>query len=156
PVAAAPRRECNPARDRAGGGGRHDSGRRTPPGGRPGAHRQGHRRRSESRGAAGSRPGECQIPPVQSLRGSGEAGGLYERPARGDREADRSSEERVEDPMANTVLIADDEPQLAQDLARRLKRCWSDVEIVAVVENGLRAVAELSRLRPRYAFLDIR
>jgi DNA-binding LytR/AlgR family response regulator len=58
--------------------------------------------------------------------------------------------------MANTVLIADDEPQLAQDLARRLKRCWSDVEIVAVVENGLRAVAELSRLRPRYCFLDIR
>jgi DNA-binding LytR/AlgR family response regulator len=56
----------------------------------------------------------------------------------------------------NTVLIADDEPQLAQDLARRLERCWSDVEIVAVVENGLQAVAELGRLNPRFAFLDIR
>jgi DNA-binding LytR/AlgR family response regulator len=56
----------------------------------------------------------------------------------------------------NTVLIADDEPQLAQDLARRLKRCWSDVDIVAVVNNGLQAAAELRRLNPRYAFLDIR
>jgi DNA-binding LytR/AlgR family response regulator len=56
----------------------------------------------------------------------------------------------------NTILIADDEPQLAQDLAKRLKRCWSDVEIVAVVDNGLEAVAELGRLSPRFAFLDIR
>jgi DNA-binding LytR/AlgR family response regulator len=56
----------------------------------------------------------------------------------------------------NTVLIADDEPQLAQDLSRRLKRCWSDVEIVAVVDNGVQAAAELRRLNPRYAFLDIR
>jgi DNA-binding LytR/AlgR family response regulator len=56
----------------------------------------------------------------------------------------------------NTILIADDEPQLAQDLARRLKRCWSDVEIVAVVNNGLQAAAELRRLNPQYAFLDIR
>jgi DNA-binding LytR/AlgR family response regulator len=56
----------------------------------------------------------------------------------------------------NTVLIADDEPQLAQDLARRLKRCWNDIELVAVVDNGLQAAAELRRLNPRYAFLDIR
>jgi DNA-binding LytR/AlgR family response regulator len=54
------------------------------------------------------------------------------------------------------VLIADDEPQLAHDLARRLKRCWSDVEIVAVADNGLQALADLRRLNPRYAFLDIR
>jgi DNA-binding LytR/AlgR family response regulator len=56
----------------------------------------------------------------------------------------------------NTVLIADDEPQLAQDLARRLKRCWNEVEVVAVVENGLQAVAEIQRLNPHFAFLDIR
>ncbi len=56
----------------------------------------------------------------------------------------------------NTVLIADDESQLAQDLARRLKRCWSDIEIVAVVDNGLQAAGELRRLNPTYAFLDIR
>jgi DNA-binding LytR/AlgR family response regulator len=63
---------------------------------------------------------------------------------------------RSRDSAMNTVLIADDEPQLAQDLARRLKRCWSDVDIVAVVENGLQAAAELRRLNPRFAFLDIR
>jgi DNA-binding LytR/AlgR family response regulator len=56
----------------------------------------------------------------------------------------------------HTVLIADDEPQLAHDLAQRLKRCWTDIEIVAVVNNGLQAVAELERLSPQYAFLDIR
>jgi DNA-binding LytR/AlgR family response regulator len=53
-------------------------------------------------------------------------------------------------------MIADDEPHLAQDLARRLKRCWSDIEIVAVVDNGLEAVTEMRRHNPRYAFLDIR
>jgi DNA-binding LytR/AlgR family response regulator len=56
----------------------------------------------------------------------------------------------------STVLIADDEPKLAQDLARRLKRCWKDAEIVAVVDNGLRAADEIARLKPDYAFLDIR
>ena len=58
--------------------------------------------------------------------------------------------------MSDTVLIADDEPRLAEDLARRLKACWSDVDIVAVVDNGLKAVAALRQLNPRYAFLDIR
>jgi DNA-binding LytR/AlgR family response regulator len=56
----------------------------------------------------------------------------------------------------STVLIADDEPRLADDLARRLRRCWRDVNIVAVVDNGLRAAKELARLNPDYAFLDIR
>jgi len=58
--------------------------------------------------------------------------------------------------MAATALIADDEPMLAEDLARRLRQLWSELDIVAVVPNGLQAVAELSRLRPQYAFLDIR
>ncbi len=55
-----------------------------------------------------------------------------------------------------TVLIADDEPQLAQDLARRLLRCWAEAEIVAVVNNGLEAAAQLRRINPQFAFLDIR
>ncbi|HEV2702642.1 MAG TPA: LytTR family DNA-binding domain-containing protein [Steroidobacteraceae bacterium] len=55
-----------------------------------------------------------------------------------------------------TALIADDEPKLAQDLADRLKRLWVDLEIAAIAANGLQAVAELNRLRPQYAFLDIR
>jgi DNA-binding LytR/AlgR family response regulator len=59
-------------------------------------------------------------------------------------------------PVVDTVLIADDEPQLAEDLARRLKACWTDVDIVSVVDNGLKAVAALRQLSPQYAFLDIR
>jgi DNA-binding LytR/AlgR family response regulator len=55
-----------------------------------------------------------------------------------------------------TALIADDEPKLAADLARRLKQLWTQLEIVAVVPNGLEAVSELNRLRPQFAFLDIR
>jgi DNA-binding LytR/AlgR family response regulator len=58
--------------------------------------------------------------------------------------------------MAPTALIADDEPKLAQDLAARLKQLWGELEIVAVVPNGIQAVAELNRLKPQYAFLDIR
>src|SRR5579859_6741041 len=58
--------------------------------------------------------------------------------------------------MTATAIIADDEPNLAQDLARRLQQLWSGLEIVAIVVNGIQAVAELNRLRPQYAFLDIR
>ncbi len=55
-----------------------------------------------------------------------------------------------------TALIADDEPNLAQDLASRLQALWSGIEIVAIAFNGIQAVAELTRLRPQFAFLDIR
>jgi DNA-binding LytR/AlgR family response regulator len=55
-----------------------------------------------------------------------------------------------------TALIADDELQLAQDLAQRLRACWPQLDVVAVVGNGLQAVAELGRLHPGFAFLDIR
>jgi DNA-binding LytR/AlgR family response regulator len=58
--------------------------------------------------------------------------------------------------MTPTALIADDEPKLAEDLARRLKQLWTQLEIVAVVPNGIEAVSELNRLRPQFAFLDIR
>jgi DNA-binding LytR/AlgR family response regulator len=58
--------------------------------------------------------------------------------------------------MSATALIADDEPNLAQDLAHRLQELWSGLEIVAIAHNGIQAVAELNRLRPQYAFLDIR
>ncbi|HEY4210220.1 MAG TPA: LytTR family DNA-binding domain-containing protein [Steroidobacteraceae bacterium] len=58
--------------------------------------------------------------------------------------------------MTPTALIADDEPNLARDLAQRLRSLWSDLQIVAVVPNGIEAVAELNRLRPQFAFLDIR
>lgn len=58
--------------------------------------------------------------------------------------------------MVATAIVADDEPNLAQDLALRLQQLWSGLDIVAVAHNGIQAVAELNRLRPQYAFLDIR
>lgn len=54
------------------------------------------------------------------------------------------------------ALIADDEPLLAQSLKRALGEAWPELEIAAVVPNGLEAVAAAERLRPDIAFLDIR
>lgn len=55
-----------------------------------------------------------------------------------------------------TALIADDEAHLSKDLAERLQQLWPALEIAAIVPNGISAVAELSRLQPDFAFLDIR
>lgn len=58
--------------------------------------------------------------------------------------------------MTATALVADDEPALAQDLAHRLQQLWSGLQIVAIVHDGIQALAQINRLRPQYAFLDIR
>lgn len=55
-----------------------------------------------------------------------------------------------------TALVADDEPLLASSLAERLQALWPDLQIIAIVKNGLEAVAEINRQRPDFAFLDIR
>ncbi|QLG88069.1 response regulator transcription factor [Chitinibacter bivalviorum] len=55
-----------------------------------------------------------------------------------------------------TALIADDEPLLAQALAERLQTLWPQLDIVAIAKNGLEASAEINRLQPDLAFLDIR
>jgi DNA-binding LytR/AlgR family response regulator len=55
-----------------------------------------------------------------------------------------------------TAVIADDEPHLANDLLERLGKLWPQLEIAAVVPNGLAAIGEVARLRPDLAFLDIR
>ena len=54
------------------------------------------------------------------------------------------------------AIIAEDEKHLADDLQRRLQRLWPELEIVAVVHDGVRAAAELSEIKPDFAFLDIR
>jgi DNA-binding LytR/AlgR family response regulator len=54
------------------------------------------------------------------------------------------------------ALIADDEPNLAFDLQRRLQLLWPELEIVAVVHDGLSARQNLLQLAPDIAFLDIR
>jgi DNA-binding LytR/AlgR family response regulator len=54
------------------------------------------------------------------------------------------------------ALIADDEKNLAADLQRRLMRLWPELELVAVVHDGLAAQQALTALVPDVAFLDIR
>jgi DNA-binding LytR/AlgR family response regulator len=58
--------------------------------------------------------------------------------------------------MSATVLIADDEPNLAQDLRDRLARMWADIDILPLAGNGLEALRAIDRDSPDAAFLDIR
>ena len=53
------------------------------------------------------------------------------------------------------ALIADDEPLLALSLKTALGEAWPELEVAAVVPNGLEAVQAAERLRPDVAFLDI-
>ena len=53
------------------------------------------------------------------------------------------------------VLIAEDEPHLADDLARRVLRLWPEAELVAVVHDGLAARQAMQTRAPQIAFLDI-
>jgi DNA-binding LytR/AlgR family response regulator len=53
------------------------------------------------------------------------------------------------------ALIADDEPLLAIALKSALAEAWPELEIGAVVPNGLQAVEAAERLKPEVAFLDI-
>ncbi|WP_233809706.1 LytR/AlgR family response regulator transcription factor [Paraburkholderia sp. HP33-1] len=55
-----------------------------------------------------------------------------------------------------TALIADDEPNLSAELASRLAHFWPELQIVAISDNGVDALAELNAKQPDFAFLDIR
>lgn len=54
------------------------------------------------------------------------------------------------------AIIAEDEIHLAEDLQRRLQRLWPELEIAAVVHDGLAATTALAEHTPDIAFLDIR
>jgi len=54
------------------------------------------------------------------------------------------------------VLIADDEQHLTADLRRRLEKLWPELQIVAVVHDGIAAATALAEHKPDIAFLDIR
>jgi DNA-binding LytR/AlgR family response regulator len=54
------------------------------------------------------------------------------------------------------AIIAEDEPLLAAALADSLAEVWPELEIVARAPNGIEALADIERLRPEVAFLDIR
>lgn len=53
------------------------------------------------------------------------------------------------------AIIADDEPLLALALRTALAEAWPELEVAAVVPNGIEAVQAAERLRPEVAFLDI-
>jgi len=53
------------------------------------------------------------------------------------------------------AILADDEPLLSLSLKTALAQAWPELEIVAVVPNGLEAVHAAQRLKPDFAFLDI-
>ncbi|MBV8035635.1 LytTR family DNA-binding domain-containing protein [Roseateles sp.] len=55
-----------------------------------------------------------------------------------------------------TALIADDEPQLLEELRQLLAQAWPELDIVALARNGTEARRLLDQLRPDIAFLDIR
>jgi DNA-binding LytR/AlgR family response regulator len=54
------------------------------------------------------------------------------------------------------AIIADDEQHLAEDLRRRLLKLWPELQIVAVVHDGIAAAQALTDIKPDIAFLDIR
>jgi DNA-binding LytR/AlgR family response regulator len=54
------------------------------------------------------------------------------------------------------AIIADDEQHLADDLQRRLGKLWPELEIAAVLHDGIAAEQALEELKPDIAFLDIR
>jgi len=58
--------------------------------------------------------------------------------------------------MDATALIAEDEPLLADELARTLAAAWPELRIVARAEHGVAAVEAALRVKPDVLFLDIR
>ncbi len=58
--------------------------------------------------------------------------------------------------MKARALIADDEPNLAEDLRDRLRSLWPELEIPAMASNGLDALRAIDDEAPDVAFLDIR
>jgi len=53
------------------------------------------------------------------------------------------------------AIVAEDEPLLAASLKAALMQAWPELDVVAVVQNGLEAVQAAEALQPEFAFLDI-
>jgi DNA-binding LytR/AlgR family response regulator len=54
------------------------------------------------------------------------------------------------------ALVAEDEPLLAYTMLQALQRLWPELQIGAVVDNGVTAVQEALAQRPDILFLDIK
>ncbi|MBC3907487.1 LytR/AlgR family response regulator transcription factor [Undibacterium umbellatum] len=57
---------------------------------------------------------------------------------------------------AKRALIAEDEPILALTLQKMLEKLWPELQLCAVVENGVHAVQEALDKQPDILFLDIK
>lgn len=57
---------------------------------------------------------------------------------------------------APKVLVADDEPALAQYLRGRLAALWPEASLLPSARNGIEALAAIRECEPDAAFLDIR
>ena len=57
---------------------------------------------------------------------------------------------------APRALIAEDEPLLAEDLRQALARAWPELQIAAMVGDGLSAARQALALQPDVLFFDIR
>ena len=56
---------------------------------------------------------------------------------------------------APRAIIAEDEPVLREELAEHLARLWPELQVVAKVEDGVKALRAVEDHRPDVAFLDI-
>ncbi len=54
-----------------------------------------------------------------------------------------------------TALLVDDEANLLDYLARKLKEIWPELEILATAQNGWEALSLVHELHPEVIFLDI-
>ena len=59
-------------------------------------------------------------------------------------------------PASPTALIAEDEPLLAQALARELGKAWPQLRIAGIADDGESAVKDALALKPDVLFFDIR
>ncbi len=57
--------------------------------------------------------------------------------------------------IPSRALIAEDEPRLREQLSERLSNLWPELEIAAMVGDGVDAVEALDRHKPTILFLDI-
>lgn len=57
--------------------------------------------------------------------------------------------------MKPSALIAEDEPQLRDELAELLAGAWPELHVVALARNGREAVEQFEALRPTVCFLDV-
>ncbi len=61
----------------------------------------------------------------------------------------------MREPASPRAVIAEDEPEIAADLARMLGSVWPELGIVQLASDGLAAMDAIERCRPDVAFLDI-